>query len=69
MFLGRLAEEAVLLLREKEEEIAELQRTIAKHQEGMEMKRLLQDSDDARKGMGLTLQDIGIGVGGGVSRK
>ncbi|GMH68282.1 hypothetical protein TrST_g5442 [Triparma strigata] len=65
----RLAEEAVLLLREKEEEIAELQRTIARHQEGMEMKRLLQDSDDARKGMGLTLQDIGIGVGGGAETK
>ncbi|GMI11103.1 hypothetical protein TrLO_g10094 [Triparma laevis f. longispina] len=65
----RLAEEAVLLLREKEEEIAELQQLISQHQESMEMKRLLQDSEEGRKGMGLTLQDIGIGIGGGNNKK
>ena len=58
----RRAEEAVLLLREKEEEIAELQAAISKHQEGLEMKRLLQDSVEARMGLGLSLEDIGIGV-------
>jgi len=57
----RRAEEAVLLLREKEEEIAELQTAIARHQEGLEMKRLLEDSDGARRGLGLSLEDMGIG--------
>ena len=60
------AEEAVLLLREKEEEILELQVEMKQATESQEMQRLLSAADsageDPDKPLGLSLSDMGIAV-------
>jgi len=60
------AEEAVLLLREKEEEIMELQVEMKQAKESQEMKRLVNAADSAGdnpdRPLGLSLSDIGIAI-------